>query len=66
MWWGLLLLRLNTAQMSGIFHADYRRLVDERGVIKLRAVVAMMRKLLRVLTALARDRVAYTPASTPA
>ena len=57
---------LRLVQTGGIFHADYRRLVDERGVIKLRAVVAMMRKLLRVLTALARDRVAYTPASTPA
>jgi hypothetical protein len=40
--------------------------VDENGVVKLRAVVAVMRKLLRVLTALARDRVAYVPASTPA
>jgi len=35
-------------------------------VVKLRAVVAMMRKLLRVLTALARDRVAYDPTSVPA
>jgi len=56
---------LRLVQDGGIFHADYRRLVDERGVIKLRAVVAMMRKLLRVLTALARDRVVYTPASVP-
>jgi len=57
---------LRLIQQGGIFYADYRRLVDANGVVKLRAVVAMMRKLLRVLTALARDRVAYTPASTPA
>lgn len=56
---------LRLVQEGGVFHADYRRLVD-RGVVKLRAVVAMMRKLLRVLTALARDRVAYAPGSTPA
>ena len=57
---------LRLVQRGGIFHAYYRRLVDENGVVKLRAVVAVMRKLLRVLTALARDRVAYVPASTPA
>jgi transposase len=56
---------LRLVQEGGVFHGAYRRLVDH-GVVKLRAVVAMMRKLLRVLTALARDRVAYAPVSTPA
>ena len=52
-------------QRGGVFHAYYRRLVDDHGVVKLRAVVAVMRKLLRVLTALARDHAAYDPTSVP-
>jgi len=56
---------LRLVQRGGIFHAYYRRLVDDNGVIKVRAVVAVMRKLLRVLTALARDHAAYDPASVP-
>jgi transposase len=56
---------LRLVQRGGAFHAYYRRLVDDNGVVKVRAVVAVMRKLLRVLTALARDHAAYDPASVP-
>ena len=52
-------------QRGGVFHGDYRRLVDDNGVVKVRALVAVMRKLLRVLTALARDHAAYDPISVP-
>lgn len=57
---------LRLVQRGGIFHAYYRRLVDANGVIKIRAVVAVMRKLLRMLTALARDHAVYDLASIPA
>jgi hypothetical protein len=36
--------------------------VDDHGVVKLRAVVAVMRKLLRLVAALAREGAAYDPA----
>jgi len=53
---------LRLVQRGGIFHAAYRRLVEENGVVKIRALVAMMRKLLRLVVALAREGAAYDPA----
>jgi len=52
-------------QRGGIFPADYRRWVDDHGVVQRRAVVARMRTLRHVFTALARNRVVCPPHRFP-
>lgn len=50
---------LNMIRSGGIFHEPYRGLVA-RGMKKNLAIIAMMRKLLRIIVAVVRDKAAYT------
>jgi transposase len=54
----LFFIALNTIRTSGIMHETYIRMVD-RGIPKVKAVVAISRKLLRVIFALARNHTTY-------
>jgi len=49
---------LNVVKKDGILHAYYQRLID-RGMLRMKAVVAVMRKLLRIMFALVRDKTVY-------
>ena len=49
---------LGTVKSNGIFHKEYSMMKD-RGMIKMKAVVALSRKLLRVIYALVRDDTMY-------
>lgn len=49
---------LNMIRKGGLFREQYERYVT-RGMIKMKAVVAIARKLLRILFALVRDNVEY-------
>ena len=49
---------LGTVKKNGIMHDYYRRLVD-RGMKKPKALVAVSRKLLRIMNALVRDKTDY-------
>ena len=49
---------INTVKATGVMHQPYTRMV-ERGVPKIKALVAISRKLLTVMYALARDQSMY-------
>ena len=49
---------INTVKSTGIMHQPYTRML-ERGMPKTKALVAISRKLLRVMYALARDQAMY-------
>jgi transposase len=55
----LFLAALRLAKTDGLFRADYIRLTEKNHMQKTKAAVALSRKLLRVLFALARDGVSY-------
>lgn len=52
---------INTVKSNGIMHAPYSRMVD-RGMPKIKALVAISRKLLAVMFALVRDSSMYVEA----
>lgn len=54
----LYLAAMNTVRQGGILHAHYHRCL-ERGMPNLKALVAMSRRLLRILFAMVRDDRAY-------
>ena len=49
---------INTIRSTGIMHKNYMRMVN-RGMPKVKAVVAISRKLLRIIFALARNHTTY-------
>jgi transposase len=49
---------INTIRKGGVMHACYQRYLD-RGMIKTKALIAIARKLLRILFALVRDHNQY-------
>jgi len=49
---------LNVVRKKGIMHEDYQKMLD-RGMPKIKALVAISRKILRLVFALARDRTVY-------
>ena len=49
---------INTVKSKGIMHEPYQQMLD-RGMPKVKALIAISRKLLRVIFALARDNVEY-------
>jgi len=49
---------INMIKKNGIMHAYYQKLLD-RGVVKTKALVAVSRKLLRLIFAIARDKSEY-------
>jgi transposase len=51
---------INTVRKGGVMHGCYQRYL-ERGMAKVKALVAIARKLLRILFALARDHRQYAP-----
>jgi transposase len=51
---------INTVRKGGVMHGFYQRYL-ERGMPKIKALVAISRKLLRILFALARDHRQYAP-----
>jgi len=54
----LFFIAINTIRTSGIMHETYIRMVN-RGMPKVKAVVAISRKLLRIIFALARNHTTY-------
>ena len=50
---------INTIRKGGVMHACYQRYL-ERGMPKIKALIAIARKLLRILFALVRDHSQYT------
>jgi transposase len=50
---------INTIRKGGVMHACYQRYL-ERGMPKMKALIAIARKLLRILFALVRDHSQYT------
>jgi len=50
---------INTVRKGGVMHATYQRYL-ERGMPKMKALVAIARKLLRILFALVRDHSLYS------
>jgi len=51
---------INTVRKRGVMHVFYQRYL-ERGMAKTKALVAIARKLLRILFALVRDHCQYSP-----
>jgi transposase len=49
---------INAVKTHGIMHEKYRKMIDN-GTPKIKALVAISRKLLRIIFALARDNVVY-------
>ena len=49
---------INTIRKGGVMHACYQRYL-ERGMLKTKALIAIARKLLRILFALVRDHSQY-------
>jgi len=49
---------LNTVKSHGIMHAKYHTMLDN-GTSRMKALVAVARKLLRIIFALARDNTEY-------
>jgi len=49
---------LNVVKKDGILHAYYQRLID-RGMIRMKALVAVMRKLIKIIYALVRNETVY-------
>jgi transposase len=49
---------INVVRSNGIMHEKYQRMLDN-GTIKIKALVAISRKLLRIIFALARDNAEY-------
>lgn len=49
---------INTVKSQGIMHAKYQKML-KNGTSKIKALVAISRKLLRIIFALARDNVVY-------
>ncbi len=49
---------INTVKSNGIMHEPYQQMLD-RGMPKVKALIAISRKLLRIIFALARDNVEY-------
>jgi len=54
----LFFIAINTIRTSGIMHETYIKMVD-RGMPKVKAVIAISRKLLRIIFALARNHTTY-------
>ena len=54
----LFFVAINTIRTNGIMHEKYLRMLD-RGMPKVKAVVAISRKLLRIIFALARNHTTY-------
>ena len=54
----LFFVAINTMRTNGIMHENYLRMLD-RGMPKVKAVVAISRKLLRTIFALARNHTTY-------
>jgi transposase len=49
---------LNMVKSKGILHARYRQMVD-RGMAKIKALIALCRKVLRIVFAIVRDNAVY-------
>ena len=49
---------INTVRSQGIMHARYHQMLD-RGMPKMKALIAISRNLLRLIFALARDNTMY-------
>ena len=49
---------INAVKSNGIMHEPYQQMLD-RGMPKVKALIAISRKLLRIIFALARDNVEY-------
>jgi transposase len=54
----LFFVAVNTVKSQGIMHAKYQKMVNA-GTPKMKALVAVSRKLLRIIFALARDNAVY-------
>lgn len=54
----LFFIAINTIRTNGIMHDRYRKMLD-KGMPKVKAVVAISRKILRIIFALARDNMVY-------
>lgn len=59
----LFLAAINVVRRGGILHMDYQRYL-ERGMPKMKALVAIARKLLRIIFALVRDHSSYASCLT--
>jgi transposase len=55
---------INTIRKGGVMHASYQRYLD-RGMPKTKALIAIARKLLRILFALVRDHSQYVESYSP-
>jgi transposase len=55
---------INTIRKGGVMHASYQRYL-ERGMPKIKALIAIARKLLRILFALVRDHSQYVENYSP-
>jgi transposase len=55
---------INTIRKGGVMHASYQRYL-ERGMPKMKALIAIARKLLRILFALVRDHSQYVESYSP-
>jgi len=51
---------INVIRKDGILHDYYHRLIDN-GMLRMKALIAVMRKLLKIIFALARDKSYYIP-----
>jgi len=51
---------INMVKSEGLFHAPYQQMV-ERGMPRIKALIAISRKILRVVFALVRDETVYLP-----
>ncbi|MFC1891908.1 hypothetical protein ACFLZT_05900 [Thermodesulfobacteriota bacterium] len=49
---------VNTVRSKGIMHESYQQMID-RGMPKMKALIAVSRKLLKLIFALARDNTMY-------
>jgi hypothetical protein len=54
----LFLAALNTVKHDGIMHVQYQQML-QRGMVKIKALTAISRKLLAVIFALVRDNTVY-------
>jgi transposase len=55
----LFFVAINTIRTKGIMHENYQKMLD-RGMSKIKAVVAISRKLLRIIFAMVRNHTTYT------
>jgi len=51
---------INVVRSEGLFHSKYQQMV-ERGMARIKALIAISRKILRVVFALVRDNTVYLP-----